>query len=216
MKKTKQLLILLMCSAMAVFSGCSKDDDDNNNNPGPTPTPTPVTVNSEPQVAFKLDGTSLNYVTGGINPYSSYFGNSSLMNTWPDSSETTYGFGFENILTGNYVMEFHKGTFKHMIPSDSADFTDFFPKQTIPYSIDAEDGIMIRFYDGTGTLWSTDQGSANQTGSVFKIDDRKPFLFASEKYIKVKFSFNCKVYDGSGASKTITNGVGVITFWADN
>jgi hypothetical protein len=210
--KTKQLMIgiLAVISAMAL-NGCSKDDDDDNNNPITNPPPSTVTINSVPQVAFTIDGTAGSYVTGST--VSSYFSNSSLLGFPPDSSESVYGTGFEN--NGNGVIEFYKGTFVYTLPSDSAKFTNFFAKQPYSYSTEAANGVRIVWYDSAQDQWTTDQGTANQTGSSFIITDRISVEDNGYKYVKVKITFNCKVYNSAGVSKTITNGVAVMNFWAD-
>lgn len=211
--KRRFILMLAAVSVLGLgFSGCSKDDDDNNNS---NPTTPAVTVDSEYQATFKLDGVAVSIVNG-VGGVQSLTSNHTLSATFPDSSESTMGFGLYKDVGGNTqsLFDIDKGTYK-FVGWDSTAFTTFFAEQSWPYSPDAVNGIAIAYFDANGTKWSTDQGTANQTGSTFVIQDTKLLDFFGTNYINVKASFNCKVYDGTGASKVITDGVGVFDFMAD-
>lgn len=210
----RKFILMIAVTAMLgiCFSGCSKDDDNNDNT---TPTNPGVTVNSEYQATFKVDGVAVSIVNG-VSGTQSLTSNQTLSATFPDSSESTMGFGMYKDVGGNTQSLFHidKGTYK-FIGWDSTAFTAFFAKQSWPYSINAANGIAIAYFDANGTIWATDLGTANQTGSSFVIEDTKLQDFFGSYYMTVKATFNCKVYDGTGASKVITDGVGVFDFLAD-
>jgi hypothetical protein len=212
MKRKFILVIAVMGILGGGFSGCSKDDDDNNNS---NPTTPGVTINSEYQATFLVDGVAVS-VVNGVGGVQSLTSNHTLSATFPDSSESTMGFGLYKDVGGNTqsLFDIDKGTYK-FIGWDSTAFTTFFAKQSWPYSPNAANGVAIAYFDANGTKWSTDFGTANQTGSTFVIEDTKLQDFFGFKYMKVKASFSCKVYDGNGASKVITNGVGVFDFLAD-
>jgi hypothetical protein len=211
--KRRFILMVAAVSLLGVgFSGCSKDDDDNNTSNPTTPS---VTVNSSPQATFKVDGVAVSIVDG-VNNVTGVFSNQSFLATFPDSSETVFGYGLsrDNGSTFENLLDVEKGTYR-FTTSDSATFSAFFPEQSYTYSAVAENGIRIVYYDAAGNPWSTDAGTANQTGSTFTIQDTKFTELLGDKYMFVKATFNCKVYDGSGASKVITDGVGVFHFWSE-
>jgi len=209
MHQFKTILLLMAIPAVLSLNGCKKDDDDDKNTGGGS-----VTVNSDPQSTFKVDGTSASLKTG-VGGVGQYFFNDGEIATFPDSSESIYGSGFDKDNGNTPIIEFSKGTFKYTIPSDSAAFSNFFAPQSYSYSVNAEDGVKITWYDSNGDMWSTDMGSGNQSGSTFTIEDRRAYTFSGEKYVRIKASFNCTVYNGLGGSKTITDGVSVMDFWAD-
>jgi hypothetical protein len=208
MRLFKSILLLITIPAALSLTGCKKDDDNDNNSSGGG-----ITVNSEAQASFKLDGASTS-MKEGVSGVQQSFSNSGSIAPFPDTSESKYGAGF-NDANLNTIFRITKGTLSYIVPADSAEFHGFFAKQSYSYSPDAEDGIRIEYYDSAGNLWATDQGTGNQSGSTFVIEDNKHFTFMSEHYVTVKASFNCTVYDGLGNSKVITNGVTVLDFWAD-
>ncbi|HOZ51264.1 MAG TPA: hypothetical protein PLU17_05370 [Chitinophagaceae bacterium] len=66
-------------------------------------------------------------------------------------------------------------------------------------------GFIIHYVEN-GVEWRSDNGSANQSGSSIVITDLSinSIDFLSQKIVKATFS--CKLYNDSGASKTLTNG----------
>lgn len=212
MKRNYSINLLLMILMVVAFIGCSKDDDnDSPTNPG-TPA---ITIDSPTQVSFKVNSVAVSYVSAASN-VESYFSNSSLLATFPDTSETVFGYGFQKAVGSNYINLFdvEKGTYE-FVTSDSALFVGFFPEQSVPYSNAAANGVRIIYYDENGDQWASDYGSAAQTGSTFVIQDTKFRISGGDKYMKVKASFSCNVYDGSGSFKTITDGVAVFDFWSE-
>jgi hypothetical protein len=65
-------------------------------------------------------------------------------------------------------------------------------------------GILIKWVDANGNLWSTTLGSADQTGSSFLITGRK--LDTGFNQVTVTAGFNCKLYDSTGSMRVLTNG----------
>lgn len=107
-----------------------------------------------------------------------------------------------------------KGILHNYLSLTNAQFKAFFKPGTYPYTTGPEydpykngDGIYIVWVDKQGNLWSTVDGTGDQTGSSFKIisadDDPDPLTY----YVRVKMQFNCKLYkQGSTEMVQLTNG----------
>jgi hypothetical protein len=209
MKKQPLLIILLMAGLLSVTS-CKKDKDkEPTPTPMPTPTPTALTINSSYRATYSLDGTAVSNVYGdagfnmsygagggissdGINPSTRYFDGSV---TDANDKGITITKGTLSVASGGY-------------PSDTA-FRAFFPAGSYSYSPAGAvnpAGIVVGYYDGT-TFWTTDKGTANQTGSAFSIVASQNVTGRSDYTMKVYATFNCKLYDGNGNVKTLTSGV---------
>jgi hypothetical protein len=91
--------------------------------------------------------------------------------------------------------------------SDDSSFLHAFDPGSYSYTTELDRGVSISWRDeSNGTVWTTYSGAADQTGSEFVIEQTK-FLSAQFDYtIKVLAHFNCKLYDGNGNSKTLTDG----------
>ena len=213
MEKTKHYLLATILFVIVAFAGCSKGDDDDDDQT-PTPTPTPVTVNSAPQVTGLMDGAAFSWVTGGVSAYQSTLSSDGSIAIPPDESDFILGAGIENALNGKY-MDFNMGTFSFVTPSDTSDLKTFFHIGVWPYSDQAVNGVQIRYVDGNGDFWSTDEFPADQTGSTFTITERKALVNGGDNYMKIKASFKCKLYNGFGDVKNITGGTVVATFWCE-
>lgn len=100
-----------------------------------------------------------------------------------------------------------KGLMPNFISAMQTDLKNFFKTGAYNYSPGAQNGIDISWDDADGKSWSTSFGSADQTGSNFKIvsvaDD--PDVLG-KYYVKVKSQFNCILYDGNGNSLIVTGG----------
>lgn len=203
---------VVLAIAFTIFAfGCKKKDNSTPQEETSSTTTTggtavTVDVNSTSQASFTLDGVNKSYVAN----------NSTIFEGSGASSAGTGASSYDaDIDDGNSIayITITKGTLSYSgsNPTD-ANFKAFFPVASIPYSSNAVNGVSITIYDN-GTYWSTSQGTANQTGSTFNIVQVKdnPDL-SGTYYLKFKATFSCKVYDGSGNSKTITNGVFVGNF----
>ncbi|MBC7848463.1 MAG: hypothetical protein H7Y31_01945 [Chitinophagaceae bacterium] len=97
-----------------------------------------------------------------------------------------------------------------------ATFTAYFSPGNYPYappSYNDGNGIQIFWTDPTGKEWSTINGTANQTGSTFKIISvADSFDALGRVYRDVKMEFTCKLYDEAGAVKQLTNGEMFVVF----
>jgi hypothetical protein len=107
------------------------------------------------------------------------------------------------------VIDVTKGTLtKTGATTTELEFKNFFLPGT--YSFDnayPRNGIGINWFDNY-ERWSTDSAPATQSGSSFTITDVTEGRDEYGRYmLKVKATFNCTVYNSSGASKALTNGV---------
>jgi hypothetical protein len=68
-------------------------------------------------------------------------------------------------------------------------------------------GISLIWKEAQGVEWRTSKDTHDQTGSVFRIlstmDEPDP---VGNLYVKVEAQFNCKLYNGAGQMKTLTEG----------
>src|SRR5690606_34875199 len=96
------------------------------------------------------------------------------------------------------IISIEKGTL--VLPGggypDEAEFAAFFPIGAYNYSTQPLNGIELQYTDETGDYWSTAYGAADQTGSSFKVTQRK--IQGGGDIVKIMATFNCKLYDGSG------------------
>lgn len=124
----------------------------------------------------------------------------------PSASTIIYGFNMGNGGTQSFMLDKGKLNlgFCENTPSD-ATFLSFFTTGTYTFSKNAENGFELGWNDGT-QLWSTSKGSADQTGSSIKITQTGSEEIWGEFYVNVNGTFNCKLYNDAGASKTLTNG----------
>jgi hypothetical protein len=202
--------ILYLLSAALIVSGVSCKKDDPVTSPTTTPTtPASLSISSPYQVNFTLDGTAMDYnigTTTGFDMVNS--ANNSVQPIGGGTSTFIYGSSIGN---GTAYVGFMKGTFSLPgggLMSDS-EFLSMFPAATVAYSPASANGVVVSYFDGS-TLWSSDLGTADQTGSAFKIEANQVLTGGSYYTVKLYITFNCKVYDGSGGSKTITNGSFII------
>lgn len=204
MKKSLYQFIMLSL----VFTACKKEDTAPNETL-PTPTPVAVTASSAPQFTGKLDGTTFSYTSG----YYVGFYSSGNVATSPNPSTLNYSFDLYN---SNFqsVVRISKGTLT--VPNGgfptNSEFGAFFPIADFTYDPNLLNGVEVAITDNAGVEWSTKNGSADQTGSTFKILDRVEGTFNGDYQVKVKISLSCKLYDLSGNVKTLTDAIVVGSF----
>jgi hypothetical protein len=205
-------LILTGLILSAFIFGCKKKETTTSPDPaapsttggGTTTGGSVIDINSVPQATFVLDGVSKSYVSDDTNIYGGSGSGSNNNDDYVYSSD---------IGDGNSITYIAVSKGKLQIgglggPPSDAVFKAFFPTGSKPYSVGAANGIEISITDALGTEWNSSFGTANQTGSTFNILETvdNPDLLGNF-YLKVKATFSCKVYDGAGNSKTITNGL---------
>ncbi|MDJ1470012.1 hypothetical protein [Xanthocytophaga flava] len=95
-----------------------------------------------------------------------------------------------------------------------------FKPQTYIYGRDSQDGdtideesykngIVISYIDNDGEEWRSDYGSADQTGSIFKITsvvkNTDPTTYPTMRQV-ITGEFSCKLYNKAGKSKNLEDG----------
>lgn len=113
---------------------------------------------------------------------------------------------------GKTGMGVTKGTLHGYITATDDDFKNFFAPGDYPFSVGAENGVVIGWLDESGTEWDSDKGTADQTGSSFKIVSQSVAQTVINLYLTVRVQFNCKLYDDSGHVRTVTNATFVGAF----
>ncbi len=201
MKLSSYLFLVLVL----ITSACSKNDendDSSNTNTGGTTT---ITIDSPWQYSAKVDGTAFG-LAEGATVIGSYSGGGSIA-TPPDSSLAFYGSALmDSSFTFSYFDIHRNGHYFLGYPAENADFRNFFYIGSYPYTELNTNGIYVHWRDESGTTWGSDYGSADQTGSNFVIDQIKEINGQIDYTLKVLAHFNCKLYDGNGNSKTLTEG----------
>ncbi|MEO8086636.1 MAG: hypothetical protein ABI763_07450 [Bacteroidota bacterium] len=211
----KIISYLTLCSVL-IFSSCSKKEDDNsspsnNNNNGGS---TSLTIDSHWQVKAKIDGVDYAKVDG--NGANGVFSDGGETAADPDSSISNYGSTLmDGTLTIPYFEVVRNG--HHFLGGaevENVDFLAFFQPGTYPFTPELVSGVAIHYTDASGEMWGTDMGSANQTGSEFKIIQVREETVFPDYDLKVLSHFHCKLYNVNGQSKTLTDGEYVSLFEA--
>jgi hypothetical protein len=206
----KKLLYLLL--AISLFASCKKDSNDdttptpstggNNNNTGGS-----ITINSTNQVSMKVDGTPLSKIENGSNVESSVHSNS-LLAPYPDTSHGIWGSSLYNPSATETYINITKGGLKFIgAPASNTAFKNFFNPGTYSYDVSGSTyltGIEISLFENS-VFYSSSMGS--QAGSSFTITDMVEVTGGSYYAVKVRATFHCKVYDGVGGIKTLTEGI---------
>ncbi|HEY9262941.1 hypothetical protein [Chitinophaga sp.] len=126
----------------------------------------------------------------------------------------TYEYG-QDPPAGTTAMSVTIGLMHNYLNASDKDFTDFFTPGNYSYVKDfyGAKGVSIDWLDPQGEQWSTQAGSADQTGSTFTIISAVDAMAFNGYYLKTKMQFKCKLYNvNTGAMKEVTNGEMVGTF----
>lgn len=205
-----RIILPFVFIGLVLTSACKKDDndDDDNNNPFE------VTINSYPQFSGMIDGAEISY--NSTNGYGLGFGADQDIDTndLTTASYDAYLTPSENDTTPLFQVSLGTLSFQNGTLTNNQ-FANLFQVGDYPYSIDALNGVEIYWRDQNDTLWSTSFGTANQVGNVFTLTDKQvePDLQGTGYYaVKAKMTFNCTLYDNSGNSKALTDGIFVAYF----
>ncbi|OFY86645.1 MAG: hypothetical protein A3F72_09780 [Bacteroidetes bacterium RIFCSPLOWO2_12_FULL_35_15] len=206
MTKTTFISIIFISAVLSTMS-CKKKDDPAPAASGPT-TPATLTINSSYQASFSLDGTAISYIQSNPDFSLSYGAGGSIGSGGsPTNREFNASAGLQST---NAAITITKGTLTVVAggyPSNS-EFLAFFPAGAVGYApatSGSHNGIVVSYWDGT-TNWTSDNGTADQTGSVFNFVATKNVANPQDYDVKFYATFNCKLYDGAGNMKTLTNG----------
>jgi hypothetical protein len=111
----------------------------------------------------------------------------------------------------NQEMRFELDTIPIPVAFTLTDISPFFHAavrvQDYYYSPHWAFGIRLIYHAKNGVIWSTDAGTADQTGSNFTLTYTKDETDAGHDAEFFKAHINCKLYDGLGNVITVTNGI---------
>lgn len=197
MKTTKKVLLLVASCAILMFSCKKKSSDPAPVTPAPVSTGAP-SITSALYFQAKIDGAWVTF-QDGIGNFSSGVSSSGNQIQQQDAL-------FMNYVNGQAASFFIIKTFTSS-PSNT-DIEGMFGIKSYSFGNYNSniDGAGISYYDSSGQYWSTDSGTGIQTGSTFSISEITAGVSGQAHKI-VKANFSCKLYDGNGNSKTLTNGV---------
>lgn len=194
-----------MFAGLTVISACKKDDNDDNNNNSNS---NEININSYPLFSGMIDGVKIEYLS--TDGHSIGFGVDQSIDTVNNQTAAIYHSSL-NTLADDTVKLFTVRIGTLNFPNGSLQenqFANFFFTGSYPFTLDADEGIEINWRDDDGNIWSTSNGTANQSGSSFTIANKAvdEDLEGQGFYaVKIKADFNCKLYDESGNSKTISD-----------
>lgn len=115
-----------------------------------------------------------------------------------------------NISTGGSDTLFQVNIGKIQTPVTAAAFANLIRARSVPYQTQDNPGVEIIYTDKGNDLkrWSTAFGTGNQDGSSFVISESIKIDGTDTDFLlyKIIAKFNCKLYDGEGNTKTVTDG----------
>lgn len=208
MKNVFRLVLAVMVLGIA---SCKKEE-------GITPTPfTPGTVilkpNSPSQFHASIDGVPFT-----ITLDTTYIDTTSLRGFVIGGD--TLGRVYKSILKDTVRQQLAAGVFLgmnsykmevpgHILPTPT-EFNAFFTKQSgyFPFgdtTVEKMQGAAFFYRDTVNNVMWTTQGP--QPGSSFRVDTIAPLTIMGQHHIKARMTFQCKLYDGNGAVRNLTNGV---------
>lgn len=160
----------------------------------------------------KLNGTD-KFIYSGVDGNTSAYGVSQLAGATKEriysASVGKYDPGTEHIgvKLGTLVVP---GTYT--LAEIHPEFHSFVEVAYYPFSAGAAAGVAIFYMDASGMVWSSDAGTADQTGSTFVITYTEDSMSGSTVTERFKAHVNCKLYNGLGGSITITDGILELAF----
>ena len=170
-----------------------------------------ITVKKE---SYRFTGTvgssSLSYIVDGSGMYENSFSNGSSINTPPSLSTKTFGSTIGYVLGSGYpalTIEIGQLSYSGGMIAPSSSFRNYITASSYSFSVGPVAGVAVTFIDVSGTIWRSDKGSANQSGSSFIISEATPGTnLSGDEQIVFKANFSCKLYDDNGNSVQLSNG----------
>jgi hypothetical protein len=209
MKKNTFLAVIAVSLILASCKKESSTPTTTPTTPTTTVTPTGTNINSSPQFTGTVNGTNFSFING-----SGYTSNVSSSKQLGGSSATANYAEYQSSIfdspTSTKGIGIWKGTITFPLSSstpDTASFDAFFPLTTCAYSLNYTNGIEVDWVDASGVEWTTSQGTGSQTGSKFTIIAKQVLTSFGTQNVKVMINFNCTLYNTSGGSMPLTNGV---------
>jgi hypothetical protein len=205
--KKKLLPLLVLIAASTLIHSCKKESE-----PAPVPEPAPPTggaptITSSFYFQAKIDGAWVTY-QDGVGQFASGMSSTNYGSTTNQEEQGALLINYSTFRGGSIFM------LKTLEMPSASDYEGMFAVQSYNYGINADtpghptgiDGAGVGFIDPDGVMWRTDEGTGDQTGSTFKITEYITNPDASSPKI-CKAVFSCKLYDGNGNIKTLTDGI---------
>lgn len=176
----------MMAGFVLLLSSCKKDD---------------TSANSEYYYDASIGGEQFKEAIARNNTNSNLEAGSALLGF----NDVTFAASIVNNGTNGTHLGIAKGVMHNYLDATDAQFRSFFTPGQYNYGLDPNDGFSIEWKDRNGTLWSSFEGTADQTGSTISILSitESPDAFGT-LYLKTSIQFNCKLYDGNGNVKQAT------------
>lgn len=113
--------------------------------------------------------------------------------------------------TSTSSLTVHRGLFYNLNPVDSiySETVRLLSPARLNYlsALTIASGVTLEWRDASGTIWNTILGGGNQDGSEFKITEMQTLQLAfGIQSLIFTATFKCKLYNGAGSSKILTNG----------
>ncbi len=194
----------LLFSAVVLFTGCKKDD------PAPTTTSSgtggtsPLTASTALGVTMTIDGSTVSFPVGSLNTLDNSASGDIVAP--PDSSLKGYSVYINESSNGEtrFACDLGRYRFLGTSPSD-AQFFSFFSTGNIPYgNWEMElNKVGITYWTTDGTEYST-YWSADHPGETFTITEVLEQPSVGVSTLKMRVSFNCKLYHENGSGSFVT------------
>jgi hypothetical protein len=210
MKKKLLLIVLLWATSTSLLTSCKKGKE-----PEPTPTPTTTntsntgapTITSSFYFQAKIDGTWITYQEGGYTGSGTGSNGGSVPAGWQeDQNALIYNFTTGQSASFSILKTFPSTPTTAQIDAMFGIRSYSYGKRSPSTAANGIDGCVVTYTDASGTIWSTDYGTGNQTGSTFNIVEHITNTDGNSPKIS-KATFSCKLYDENGHTKTLTNGI---------
>ena len=192
----KKLLLIAISCVLLTQVACKKEETTT------TPTPTPTTPTASFYCTATINGQAVSLLDKtGTKVFSG------IELSLSSGNNSQYFEGSCYIDTVSYNSQYAIGIYKKFtVTTPTADqIKAMLGVRTFTYSLNsAADGAFFSYTDANNVTWSTQKG--DQTGSTFRITEYITDPTGLCPMI-AKYEFSCKIYDGNGNSKTVTNGV---------
>ncbi len=162
---------------------------------------------------------------GDINGNTVRYDSSNAINTTEHHSEIgqdtcthIYGSGLVNFTATQTYIIVNLGTLVLDISTtgcypDAQTFLNLFQTgNSYPFTAEGDNGVEFIYWDNNNKYWSTSLAPATQTNSSFILNEIKEEYVGLTQLVKFKATINCTLYDSSGNSLSLTNGVMVGNF----
>ena len=190
----KKLLLIAISCVLLTQIACKKDEKT-------TTTPTPTTPAASVYFTATINGQAVSLLD---KTSTKIFSGVELSASSGNNSQYFEGSCYIDTVT--YNSQYTVGIYKNFTGTTptATQTKAMLGVNTFPYSLtSASDGAFFSYTDANNVTWSTQKGV--QTGSTFKISEYIVDPTGLCPMIAT-YEFSCKIYDGNGNSKTVTNG----------